>query len=316
MSILFYKRRQLVRKLKSYVREWFPANLWSEASVLVRGLSRLLAVSIAFVIVLIYKCLPDRCLIALRQKLILRRPLDYDRGILTILTDSATEYNVRLQSCQKEPETVHWIQQTIQPGDVLYDIGSNIGAYALIAAHASDRQALIYAFEPGYNTFPHLVDNIMYNGYDEIITPFQIAFGACTAPSTFGYSTSDAGGAQHKGIQSGNHESQFQHSVLTFSLDDFIRLFKLPQPTHLKIDVDGSEMDILHGMTKTLTASPPRWLLIEIDTQEQNMDVLKTFMQTYDYVLYQDFPHVPSTVHNVIFKMSNEARAPRKIQIG
>ena len=310
--MLFYRRRRLVKQLKSYVRRWIPANLWSGASVLVRGLSRTLAVSIAYIIVIIYKVLPDPCLIALRQKLTLRRPMDYDRGILTLLANSETEYNVRLRSCEKEPETVNWIQQTIQPGDVLYDIGANVGAYTLIAAHASEQQAVIYAFEPGYNTFPHLVDNIMYNGYNEIITPFQIAFGARTILNAFGYSTSDAGGAQHPGIRYEGHESQLQHTVLTYSLDDFIRLFKLPPPTHLKIDVDGSEMDILRGATKTLEAFPPRWLLIEIDTREQDMDAMKAFMYTHNYSLYQDYPHLPSTVHNVIFKKQEEATTPKK----
>ena len=45
----------------------------------------------------------------------------------------------------KEPDTIHWINEIMQPGDILYDIGANIGTYSLYAA---SRNIEVYAFEP------------------------------------------------------------------------------------------------------------------------------------------------------------------------
>ena len=40
----------------------------------------------------------------------------------------------RAASCAKEPWTVNWLRDAVGPGDVLYDIGANVGAFSLVAA--------------------------------------------------------------------------------------------------------------------------------------------------------------------------------------
>ena len=59
------------------------------------------------------------------QALIDSGELDYPEHKL-LLCD-----NVRIASCAKEPETVHWIE-TFSKDDTVFDIGANVGAYTLI----------------------------------------------------------------------------------------------------------------------------------------------------------------------------------------
>ena len=54
-------------------------------------------------------------------------------------------------------------------------------------------------------------------------------------------------------------------SVISFSVDDLLSILKLPQPNHIKIDVDGIELAILRGASKTLTNSDLRTVMVELE---------------------------------------------------
>ena len=63
----------------------------------------------------------------------------------------------------EEPFTADWIERSIKPGDVLYDVGANVGPYSLIAAKATSNGARIFAFEPSAPSFHGLSRNILIN---------------------------------------------------------------------------------------------------------------------------------------------------------
>ena len=51
-----------------------------------------------------------------------------------------------------------------------------------------------------------------------------------------------------------------------FTLDDAIELFRLPPPHHIKLDVDGGELAVLEGASRTLASPALRSMLIEVST--------------------------------------------------
>jgi hypothetical protein len=53
--------------------------------------------------------------------------------------------------------------------------------------------------------------------------------------------------------------------VLAYALDDLVEEFRMPQPTLLKIDVDGAEDAVLAGATATLADPRLRSLIVEVD---------------------------------------------------
>src|SRR5579872_3231912 len=73
---------------------------------------------------------------ALMERLPPAHALDYAASRIRLLV-SSSEIGVRLRSVEKEPFTVEWIEQSLRPGEVFYDIGANVGAYSLIAARAT-----------------------------------------------------------------------------------------------------------------------------------------------------------------------------------
>ena len=100
--------------------------------------------------------------------------LDYKGGKIFMDLSSSGEL-VRLRACQKEPETVKWIETHLKPGETFYDIGANVGAYSFVAHKVSGGKSTIYALEPSFSTFAALCRNIMLNHCDGNIVPLQIA---------------------------------------------------------------------------------------------------------------------------------------------
>ena len=73
--------------------------------------------------------------------------LDFPDCDIWIRAESPAEKNWRARSCAKEPWTVDWLRGNVRPDEVLYDIGANVGTFALVAA--KHLRARVVAFEPG-----------------------------------------------------------------------------------------------------------------------------------------------------------------------
>ena len=56
--------------------------------------------------------------------------------------------------------------------------------------------------------------------------------------------------------------------MLGFTVDDFIKQFQPEFPNHIKMDVDGLELDILSGAAKTLRDLRLEFILVELSLSE------------------------------------------------
>ena len=198
-------------------------------------------------------------------------PLDYTRHPVRLLATSSMERKWRAQSCKKEPWTVAWIEESMSAGGVLYDVGANVGAFSLIAAKVCARRGTVVAFEPGFASYAHLCANIVLNRCESIIVPLPVALGSTNGLGSFAYLTLDPGQSRHQFRQQAwvaeeaDTKKRYLQPVLSMTLDSMIQTFGLPQPHHLKLDVDGGEIDVLEGARETLGGPTLRSILIEID---------------------------------------------------
>ena len=151
----------------------------------------------------------------------------------------------------KEPGTLEWIDQ-FPDGDVLLDIGANIGIYTLYAAVTKGIRVI--AVEPSAANFNNLSRNIQLNGIGELVYPFCIAASdqqnvaklymhsgglvAGGSGTIFGSdildddSKMDVRGVQH---------------AMGFSMDGLIEMFGLPFPNHVKMDIIGTQERVIRG---------------------------------------------------------------------
>ncbi len=194
--------------------------------------------------------------------------LDYE-GAQIMLGVPSKSARARLRGCAKEPWTVQWIESWIGPDEVLYDIGANVGAYSLVAALSPAVRARVVAVEPGYPTFAALSENVVRNGAQDRVTALPVALGRATTLETLHLRTLDAGAALHTlGGHDGPTGTAYDQPVLTFRLDDLLERFGLPRPAHIKLDVDGTELDVLAGADHTLSDPTLRTVLTELDDEK------------------------------------------------
>lgn len=121
--------------------------------------------------------------------------LDYEAAEICLRLESRASVS-RLNACTKEPWTVAWIERSLTAGGVFYDVGANVGAYALVAA-STRRPDRVVALEPAYGSFALLCENVILNGLDETVVPLPVALGSSTRLGTFNYRDLDAGAAMH-----------------------------------------------------------------------------------------------------------------------
>ncbi len=175
----------------------------------------------------------------------------------------------------EEPDTVAWLD-TLGPADVLWDVGANVGLYAIYAAKF--RRCQVVAVEPESQNYAVLVQNIVLNGVGDRCCPTNVALAHASGLGRLRVPYLTQGGAYNTFVGLGRadrplpesveavrdpHHTPIEQLVAGFALDDLVEWYGLPAPTHLKIDVDGLEPDIVEGAARTLASV--RGVLIEIN---------------------------------------------------
>lgn len=226
------------------------------------------------------EALSDTALIEIKNGINVTGKMDYARHDIYLHVDSMTEYETRLHSCRKEPDTVKWIEDFMKPGDVFYDVGANVGAYSLVAAKYFAGAVKVYAFEPAFLNFSQLCRNIFLNNCQEAVFPLSVALSSKTSIGDFNYRDLVTGGALHTLGETIDHKGEMFTPVVTqrmlsYRLDDLIDQFKIAKPSHIKIDVDGIEKAVLEGAQNTLSSPSLRSIDVELGEGEGQREVIE-----------------------------------------
>lgn len=173
----------------------------------------------------------------------------------------------------KEPETIDWID-SFERGAVFFDIGANVGVYALYAA--LHRDCDVHAFEPEAKNYACLNRNILLNSLGRRVKAFNIALHESTHIDFLQLHDLSSGAALHTvgepvDWRGRPFQPKFEQAVLAFSLDEFIERFGVAVPTHIKLDVDGNEEKIIRGGLRTFTDRRMQSLMIEISENNRTL---------------------------------------------
>ena len=174
----------------------------------------------------------------------------------------------------KEPGTIKWIEQEVKPDDVFYDIGSNIGLYALYAAKRLGPEGFVYAFEPHVVTAKSLLLNLAKNDYGKQIQVITSALHDTVGFFPFNYATLTAGSSGHQlgkpvnefGLPFAAAAVELKYSTTVYAL---ITANVIRPATLIKLDVDGNELAILRGMDPWLTSGSLRSIQVEVHPKDK-----------------------------------------------
>jgi len=190
---------------------------------------------------------------------------------------------------KREPICTDYLMNSgiVKEGDVVLDIGANIGYYALIESQLVGNHGRVYASEPVLDNFELLRANVKINHLENVQT-FPFAFGEREGKSRIYVSQSanlcafdrNAVGGKIVGVQ----------EVPMTTTDTFLENRGFPDL--IRMDVEGYEYEIIKGMLKTLKRNVK--ILVELHppflSQKLN-EILRILVQNNFKVRFAVFEH-------------------------
>ena len=170
---------------------------------------------------------------------------------------------------------------------VFVDIGSNLGWYSLLATSLNSKSE-VFAFEPVNSVREKLQKNLKRNGY---LNTHVKACALGTNPHTaqiWSYSGNNGMHTLHPVKEWGAKPGE---EVRIETLDQFMGLFCQPNlPILVKLDVEGSEMDVLKGGISLLKVDNVQ-MIIEVNATMllaggTSAEELFAFLKTFGFCGY------------------------------
>jgi FkbM family methyltransferase len=174
----------------------------------------------------------------------------------------------------KEPITLAWIDSFAE-GDILFDVGANVGMYTIYAA--IQRRSKVYAFEPEALNYAELNKNIFLNDLHRTVMAYCLALSDIDKVDRLLLSDFGLGISHHdfeENSWTGDKEfapdwkvskdDRIPQGCIGRRLDSLIAE-GLPPPQHIKVDVDGLEHRVVQGMLEALHRPDLKTMLIEIN---------------------------------------------------
>lgn len=172
---------------------------------------------------------------------------------------------------------------TLRRGDTFVDVGANGGAYTVLAAGV--RGCRVLAFEPVPSTARTLILNVEVNEISALVEVHQealsgfVGFGAMDIPdSPTAFLKTDSLGEGNEGLD------------LTTPVTTLDSRLTVVGPTFLKVDVEGGELGVIDGSSRTL--QEPQVLAASVEVAwdgtalSSSSHGVVAAMQRFDYTPY------------------------------
>lgn len=145
-----------------------------------------------------------------------------------------------------EPTETNLVRSQINKGDIVVDMGANIGYYTLIFAELVGGDGKVFAFEPDPDNFSLLSKNVKENKFDNIVLVNK-AVSDINGKTKLYLSEDNKG--DHRIYDSGENRDSVVVDVVY--LDDFLSEYK-NKIDFIKMDIQGAEGNALNGMINIL----------------------------------------------------------------
>jgi FkbM family methyltransferase len=182
------------------------------------------------------------------------------------------------------------VARVLDPGEVFWDVGANIGYFSLVAAAAVGERGEVAAFEPGAAALARLQENVSLNPdkkdqKDQNIRIFNLAAADADGEAVLyrreGIADSSAS------LYTGAAGAAGGETCATVALDCFLKKEGLRPPDLIKLDVEGAELAALQGAAAILADFRP---LLLVEMEEKNLQAagaskaaIQAFLRDYGY---------------------------------
>jgi FkbM family methyltransferase len=176
-------------------------------------------------------------------------PLRRARFILGALAGEGGGASVYLNGV--EPEQTQQFVHLVRPGQVLFDIGANVGYYSILGSRLVGERGAVVAVEPAIRNLYYLYRHVTLNQSKNVLIigsacSDQIGLAKFSNAENFALGHLDLGGT------GGEDDARFGEALVPIVTIDAISDKLGRDPDIIKIDVEGAELSVLMGAEKTL----------------------------------------------------------------
>lgn len=231
----------------------------------------------------------------------IKQQLSLDGASYSIcLPDAETDYiqgNIAKDKKPYELEMLRDMAARLQPGDLVLDVGANIGNHTLYLASVS--AATVHAFEPNEHLCHALAQSVELNGLGGMVSIHQVGVAAVEGHARFAHLD-----PANLGAQSLEEVKDDASAVIELVVLDHI---EWPNIVRLiKVDVEGMEFDVLKGAQRLICRDKPV-LYVESQTAE-DFELLCNHLKSLGYLYCTTFNATPTHVfqHESTLSITND----------
>jgi len=197
---------------------------------------------------------------SIQRKLVVRSKVDFVEDVLghKMYLDDKDSLQLSIKRIH-EPFETQFVVDQIKPGDVVLDIGANIGYYTLQFCRKVGPAGEVYAFEPDPENCNLIRKNLAVNGYANAKV---VEAAVCDVMGTVKLYHNPEQNADHRIFDAGDKRHSFD--VPAIQMDSY--LSKLSRPINfIKMDIQGAEYRAILGMRELLLKNPQAVLVTEFE---------------------------------------------------
>jgi FkbM family methyltransferase len=200
------------------------------------------------------------------------------------------------------------LSDCLRPGDVFYDVGANVGFFSVIAARLVGPAGKVYSFEPVPENAAFVLRNAHLNQMSHIDLR-QVAIASQCGQGGLTLAAYSGGAALTSVTRPPDATETI--AVETTTIDYLVFSENLRAPATVKIDVEGAEMEVLRGMTRTMSEVRPV-IVYEIDDAlesgfRKKYEVCAAFLEQRGY----DVQRLPDSYPNTNWIVGHAIARPR-----
>ncbi len=166
----------------------------------------------------------------------------YRLGDHMMMLDKKDSLQLSSLGADYERQEVSLVKRLVNKGDVVLDIGANIGYYTLLLANLVGENGQVYAFEPEPANFSILKENVRLNHYQNICLEPRAASNVNQVMDLF---ICEENMGMHRLYSSLCCSGKI--AVEAVVLDDYLKE-KINRLDFVKMDIEGAEFMALTGM--------------------------------------------------------------------
>jgi FkbM family methyltransferase len=152
-----------------------------------------------------------------------------------------------------EPHLQRIIRKYVSPGQIVYDIGANIGYVTLSLAKLVGPHGRVFAFEP----VPKNIESLRRTLEANRLTTVKLLEAAASNTSGDAIIRMTENLSTPSLVWHRKNPASKELIIKTVVIDHLVEAGESPRPSFVKIDVEGAEGLVLRGMRNTILAANP-----------------------------------------------------------